>query len=415
VTTARRARTIVLTPIGSRGDVQPMVALGLELAGHGHHVTIAAPENFASWVREHGLAFAPVGPDIEAQIRHFGEQAHETRKQMVIMRREIIPHQFDALPDICARADLLVGAGLQVAGPSIAELLGIPYAFVAYAPVVLRSGRYPPPVVRSQRLPGIVNRAVWHGFEAMLGVMIARAISRHRASLDLPPVRDVARYMTSFPILLAADRALTGDVPDLAPNVHRTSALRLPDDGTLPYDVQAYLDAGPAPVLVGFGSMVTDRAADLVATFVRAAEAAGVRLIVQAGWTGITPEQVAVPATCLLTGAIAHSALLPRVGAVVHHGGSGTTASVARAGCPQLVIPHLLDQFYWAERVRTLGLGPEPIHVRRVRRSEPLATALHDLATNAEYRANAQALAPRLTDDGAADCATILEGFIRAA
>ena len=406
---ASRRRRIVLAPVGSRGDVQPMLALALGLQARGHDVRVGAPANFAAWIQSYGIPFTALGPDMEADLRRHGDRVQSARHQMRILRSEIVPQQFAALPDLCADADVVVGAGLQAAGPSVAEALGVPYVFVAYAPVVLASAHHPPPMVRFQRLPRVVNRACWRGFDALLGLVLAGPISRGRRDLGLPPVRDVAAYLTASPIVVAAETALTGVAPDLPPSAQLVPALRLPDHGDLPEDLRAFLDAGPPPILLGFGSMVTHRMRAVVEIFGAAAGETGLRLLIQPGWTGVSAPEVRVGAHCALIGAVPHHALLPRVRAVVHHGGAGTTTSVARAGRPQLVVPHLLDQFYWAERVRALGLGPPPVPVWRVRRVPPLADALRRLVTTVDYERNAAAVAKGITGDGVEAAIRILE------
>jgi vancomycin aglycone glucosyltransferase len=370
---------------------------------------VAAPPNFAVWVRSHGLGFAPVGTDMEADLRRHGDAVQTTRHQMRILRTEIVPQQFAAMPEICAEADLIVGAGLQVAGPSVAERLGIPYAFVAYAPVVLRSEYHAPPVVPWQRLPRVGNRLCWHGFARMLRLVLERPVTHGRRRLGLAPVRDLSAYLTAHPIIVAADTALTGIVPDLAPNVHRVAALRLEDGSALPPDVAAFLDRGDPPVLVGFGSMFLGRMRELVRRCAEAAVTAGVRLLIQSGWTGLAERDVALPEHCLLTGAVSHDQLLPRVRAVMHHGGAGTTTSVTRAGRPQLVVPLLLDQFYWAGRVRALGLGPRPVAVHRLQRLRVLGPALERLVSTEAYARQATTLASRITGNGVAEAIGLLE------
>jgi UDP:flavonoid glycosyltransferase YjiC (YdhE family) len=406
-----RQRRIVLAPVGSRGDVQPMLALALGLRARGHDVRFGAPANFEAWIRAHGIPFVALAPDMEVDLRRHGDRVQSARHQIRILRSEIVPQQFAALPDLCAGADLIVGAGLQAAGPSVAEALGVPYAFVAYAPVVLASAHHPPPMVRYQRLPKAVNRACWRGFDTLLRLVLAGPISRGRRLLGLPALRNVAAYLTASPIVIAAETALTGLAPDLPPTAHLVPALRLPDQGDLPEEVRAFLDAGAPPVLLGFGSMVTHRMRTVIEIFARAADEVGIRLLIQPGWTGVSAPDVRVGAHCALIGAVPHHALLPRVRAVVHHGGAGTTTSVARAGRPQLVVPHLLDQFYWAERVRALGLGPPPMPVWRVRRVQPVARALHRLVATAAYQRNAAGVASGITGDGVEAAIPILEGM----
>jgi vancomycin aglycone glucosyltransferase len=159
--------------------------------------------------------------------------------------------------------------------------------------------------------------------------------------------------------------------------------------------------------------MVTDRAHALVRLFTRAAALAGVRLLIQPGWSGVSSQDVAAPPGCLLAGDLPHGALLGRVAAVVHHGGAGTTTSVVRGGRPQLVLPHLLDQFYWADRVRRLGLGPRPVPVWRVRRAGALALMLDQLVTTRSYAERAAALAATIRGHGVAEAAAVLEGLLR--
>jgi vancomycin aglycone glucosyltransferase len=390
-----------------------MLALAVALRERGHAVTLAGPANFEAWVRAYGVPFAAVVPDMEADVRRYGDRAQRLGHQMHILRTELIPNQFAVLPEVCADADLIVGAGLQLAGASVAEALGIPYAFVAYAPAVFRSAHHPPPIVGIRHLPRPGNRVAWRAFGWLLHGVLAGPLAEGRRRLGLPPVRDVAAHLSSHTAVLAADRAITGTVPDLPPHVHPVAALRLANRGELPPGVAAFLAAGPPPVLVGFGSMVTDRARDLVRLIVRAAALAGVRVLVQTGWTGVSGGQLPPTSQALLAGDLPHDALLPRVAGVVHHGGAGTTTSVARAGRPQLVLPHLLDQFYWANRVRQLGLGPTPIPVWRIRRVRPLARMLQRLVGTPTYADRAASLAARITGDGAAGSVTILEGLLR--
>jgi UDP:flavonoid glycosyltransferase YjiC (YdhE family) len=406
---ADTGRCIVLAPVGSRGDVQPMLALALGLRARGHDVRFGAPANFETLIRAHGFPFTALAADIEADLRRHGDRVQSARHQLRILRDEMVPRQFAALAGLCAGADLIVGAGLQAAGPSVAEALGVRYAFVAYAPVVLASAHHPPPMMRFQRLSPVVNRVSWRGFEALLTLALAGPISDGRRALGLPPVRNVAAYLTAPPIVVAADTALTGVASDLPPHAHLVPALRMPDHGDLTDDVRAFLDAGPPPVLLGFGSMVTHRMRAVIEIFAAAAEQAGVRLVIQPGWTGVSVRDVRVGPHCAIVGAAPHHALLPRVRAVVHHGGAGTTASVARAARPQLVVPHLLDQFYWAERVRALDLGPPPVPVWRVRRVRPVAALLARLTGTARYEENAAQVARRITGDGVAAAIGVLE------
>jgi sterol 3beta-glucosyltransferase len=181
-----------------------------------------------------------------------------------------------------------------------------------------------------------------------------------RAGVGLPPVHDVYRYLVfSGHLLLAFDAPLAPVPQDLSAPHTPAGFWFLPPEGVLPPEVEEFLAAGPPPVYIGFGSMKTRDADRLTRTLVGAAQRADQRLLLGAGWAGLGAE--ALPRGCLTVGTVPHELLFPRVAAVVHHGGAGTTVAAARAGTPQVVVPHFGDQFYWGQRVRKLGLGPKPI------------------------------------------------------
>ncbi len=401
---------IVLAPYGTRGDVQPMVVLGLGLQERGHAVTIAAPRNFADWVRGFGLDFAVGGDDIAAELRRAGDRAQSVRYQMNFLRRTLIPAQFAQLARVCEGADAVVGAGVQIAGPSVAERHGIPYGFVAYVPSVIRAAVHAPPFVRGQRWPPIVNRLWWTLFGAASDVLLRGPIDRARQTLDLRPITSVETYLQGQRILVAADPVLAPTPVGMRGNVRVAGGLALQEQGAVPAEVEDFLSAGDPPVLLGFGSMVTDRAPSIARVFARAAERAGLRLLIQAGWSdvGEGPSSDA----CLATGPVPHHALLPRVRAVVHHGGAGTTTAVARAGRPQWILPHLLDQFYWAHRVHALQLGPRPIPIGRVRRVPAVERGLRTLARSATYAGRARDVASSMRGtDGLTEAVKFVEAL----
>jgi UDP:flavonoid glycosyltransferase YjiC (YdhE family) len=153
-----------------------------------------------------------------------------------------------------------------------------------------------------------------------------------------------------------------------------------------PAELVAFLDEGEPPLLVSLGAMSAGKGAETATLFVEAVEAARVRAIVQ-GWDGAM-KQLRLPPSIHAAEPVPHGWLLPRTSGLVHHGGFGTTAAGFRAGIPQLIIPHIADQFYWGQRVKELGVGPPAIGRSKLK-GENLAAALNDLAYNAEYRATA--------------------------
>ncbi|GAB1510728.1 glycosyltransferase [Actinophytocola sp. KF-1] len=332
---------VLLSTIGSRGDVQPLVALGVRLRELGHEARLCAPPDFRAFAGEHGLPFVPVGPELRT-----GARAVDPRTAVA----DMVAGQFAALRTAAADCDVLVGCNqLQVAAPSVAESLGIRYVFADYSPIAFPSPHHLPPRLPGQR-PGEDPATAWAHEAERRTATFGPALNEHRAAAGLDPVTDVLAHILTDRPLLAADPALAPAPPDLAAT--QTGAWLLPDDRPLAPEVSAFLDDGEPPVYVGFGSTLAPNTTGAAA--VGAVRALGRRAIVLRGWGGLAPE----PAPDCLTIAEANlPALFGRVAAVVHHGGAGTTTAAALARAPQVVVPQHYDQHYFAERVTALGIG----------------------------------------------------------
>jgi UDP:flavonoid glycosyltransferase YjiC (YdhE family) len=171
--------------------------------------------------------------------------------------------------------------------------------------------------------------------------------------------------LMSARMLVAADPELAPLAAGTSPSSLQTGPWILRDVDGLEPRVEAFLRAGPPPIYVGFGSMVAKRSLMLGRWIVQAAASIGCRLIVAGGWASLDAELVESDRVLAISEA-PHDKLFPHVAAAVHHGGAGTTTAAARAGIPQVVVPHILDQFYWAHRVEVLGLGPQSLPVDAV-------------------------------------------------
>ena len=388
---------IALAVEGTRGDVYPMLALGDRLRARGHEIVVCAPPDFGADTQAHGFTFHPVG---RAARETLGELAEAVVKGGLRMLRAAnhylegsLRAQFAALPDATAGAHRIIGAGLQMAGASVAERHGVAYRYVAYVPSLLPSREHAPFFLPLPQLPQWGNRLAWSLLRHSYNAMLSGLLSRERAALGLGPVRDVlAHFMTERP-LLAADPELAPVPADLRDRTTVIGCLHPMDGPELPPKLESFLEAGPPPVYLGFGSMTDTDPAGTTNLMLRAVELAGCRALVSEGWAGLGQQPLS--ADVLAIGAVSHARLFPRMAAIVHHGGAGTTTTAARAGVPQIVVPHLFDQIYWGERVSALGLGPPQI--RRTRLSaERLAAALREVLENEVIQERAQALAGRL-------------------
>ena len=391
---------VLLSTIGSRGDVQPLVALALALKALGQEVRLCVPPDFRDWLEGLGMPVTPIGPELRpttGKARPTNTPPPpEQRRQMMA---STVATQFETITAAAQDCDVIVGAtALQIASPSVAERMGVPYVFVAYCPAVLPSPHHAPPVLSMLgETPAAVMpdySDLWIQDAQRWNELWRDPLNSQRAALGLAPVDDVHSYILTEQPWLAADPTL-GPWPDPAdPSVFQTGAWILPDSRPLSPELEAFLDAGEPPVYFGFGS--TRAPEDLSQVMIQTARALGRRAIVLRGWADLA--LVDDEPDCLLIDEVNQHALFRRVAAVVHHGGAGTTTAAARAGAPQVIIPQHYDQHYWAQRIDQLGIGSA--HAPGSPTTDSLTRALKR-ALQPDVAARARAIAPAVRDDGA--------------
>jgi vancomycin aglycone glucosyltransferase len=319
---------------------------------------------------------------------------------------ELIATWFGTVAAAAEGCDAIVGSGVipaAVGARSVAEKLGLHFVHVSYCPVYLPSPHHPPPPLPGPPLPPDVtdNRALWElnaqGYNAVFGP----TLNRHRIANGLPPVDNVRDYLHGDHPWLAADPVLAPWPQPADLGVVQTGAWILPDERPLPPDLEAFLDTGPAPVYVGFGSMRAP--ADIARVAIEAIRAQGRRVLLGSGWADLAP--VDDRDDCFAVGEVNQQALFGRVAAVVHHGGAGTTTTATRAGAPQVVVPQWGDQPYFASRMADLGVGAA--HDVRAPTAQSMAVAL-GTALAPRTRARAKAVAATIRTDGATVAARLL-------
>ena len=355
---------ILLVSHGTRGDVQPIVALGVALKARGHLVQLVAPANFLTWVRGHGLDMQSDGIDVEALLRSSASGLQSLSWQMRYLL-DATPLLFEPVARASEGCDLIICAGIQFAAASVAQWRNVPYAHVVFCPCATPNSATPPPNVHTQTLPRWINRLLWQAGGPLADLALRGAINRGRATLGLEALDNPIRQILNGRTILAADPDL-GPLPHDAPKgAMTTDAWVLEEPGALDARVEAFLQQGPAPIYIGFGSMIAPRAPELVVQAVAAARAIGRRAVIAGGWAALQAH-IQEGDDVITLDNVPHSLIFPRVAAAVHHGGAGTTTAAARAGVPQILLPHILDQYYWAHRVEVLGLGPPALPIERV-------------------------------------------------
>ncbi|MFE5720498.1 glycosyltransferase [Streptomyces erythrochromogenes] len=402
---------VLLSTYGSRGDVEPLVGLAVRLRELGAEVLVCAPpdDEFAKRLAGAGVSMVEVGPS----ARTLMTGAPPSKANLPQRAADLIAGQLQVIPAAAEGCDLLVATGAMpaIAGArSVAEKLGIGYVSAIFQQLTLPSPHRPPLPYPGRPFPPDVtdNRALWDLDAQSINALFGEALNTNRASICLPPVDNVRDYAFGDRPWLATDPVLDPwlETPEL--DVVQTGAWVLPDERPLPAALDAFLDAGTPPVYVGFGSMAVRGGEEAARVAIEAVRASGRRVLLGRGWAdlGLIDDQV----DCFAVGEVNHQQLFGRVAAVVHHGGAGTTTTAARAGAPQVVVPQLADQPYWAGRVAELGIGAA--HDGPVPTTESLSAALKT-ALDPETGSRAKTVAATIRTNGAMTAAKLLLDTVR--
>ncbi|MFD8782119.1 glycosyltransferase [Kitasatospora sp. NPDC059599] len=397
---------VVLSTYGSRGDVEPLAGLAVHLRALGARVRVCAPpdEEFAARLAEAGVEVVPVGQSVRSLVT--GPRPAPTDFPR---RAAALVEQFhEAVLAAAEPGGAVVATGLfpAVAGAqAAAEKLGAHFAYVALQPTMLPSPHHPPFEYPMRPYPAEVtdNRELWALNVEAMNALFGEAVNGHRAAVGLPVAENVRDHVFTDRPWLATDPTLGPWLLPADREVVHTGAWILPDDRPLPADLEAFLTAGEAPVYVGFGSMPLADAAATARAAVDAVRAQGRRVLLGRGWARLAEADGAVD--CFAVDEVNQQALFPRVAAVVHHGGAGTTTTAARAGVPQVLVPQIVDQPYWAARVAALGIGVA--HDGPTPTADSLSAALRQALTPG-IAERAAAVAGGIRDDGAAVAAKLL-------
>jgi len=372
---------IILATCGSRGDVQPMLALSLALKQKGHDVLLAGPPEKALWAKQLGCPYHPLGSNVTAFIDGMAN-AHSIPSaiRFLIFLRNEVSSQFDLLPKIIAGADLVIGSSLVFALSSVAQAMGIAYRYIAFTPQLLPSATHPAPIFKHQGWPRWYNRMSWRVGRLLDGFNLTLLINNKRKQLGIRPVRDIFKHVIGGRVIVASDRAISEVPPDVeVPAFSQTGYMHLTQPVEYSHKLNVFLDAGPPPVYAGFGSMPKPDQIDNVSRIVKASRLSGRRVVIAKFWDG--PSEYAADEDVFFIQKYPHLGLFPHMAAVIHHGGAGTTASSAFSGVPQIIVPHILDQYYWGHQVHRSNLGPKPIW-RSNLTSRKLAEAIQECLSN---------------------------------
>lgn len=412
VTMTDKQRIAILT-YGSRGDVEPFVALGLGLQDVGYAVELAGPAPFAELAEGYGLKFVPIEGNPDELAQAFADRAGLSWPRMVArMVEHVLPlgaAAFRTAEKVVRNVDLVVHSFLMTdAGHTLARLRGVPDVSAQFFPVFLPTSAFTAVALPDLPLGGAYRRAT-HALNTAMFRFGARLLYRRVkvSSAGLPalspwPFKSPAGVRP--PILFAYSPRILAKPADWPSWAHVTGfwQLPLPTGWTPPEMLIRFLQSGPRPVFFGPGSMQTGKLQHLLGDVIAAARASGQRVCL-----GVSPEALTEDLRgedVFASGSIPYSWLFPRMRYILHHGGAGTTGTAVTAGVPSTAIPFSADQGFWARRIHQLGVGPVAPPARHLTRDRLMAI-LSDAMDNPDYERRAALLGGEIRQENGVACA----------
>ncbi|MFF6987616.1 nucleotide disphospho-sugar-binding domain-containing protein [Streptomyces sp. NPDC010273] len=404
---------------GSRGDVAPYTGLGHALVRAGHEVTLVTHAAFAPLVAGSGVGFHPLPVDPRAELESSrGRGLHRSASgagkllRVVGMARALVGRMTDDLLTAARSSEvLLLSSSLGPLGHAIAEGLSLPSMGVYLQPIA-PTGEFAPPVLGGGSWGAVGNRVAGRGVNRAVEHVFAAAVPELRTRLGLPRTRPGAALRTrerrNWPVHHGFSPLIVPRPADWRPGL-TVAGYWWPYDGDaqLPSELRDFIDAGPPPVFVGLGSATVPDPERLSAEIVRALRLAGLRGVIQRGWGGLEASGDDV----LTVGEVPHAALFPRMAAVVHHCGAGTTAAGLRAGVPAVPVPIQFDEGFWAARLVALGVAPRAVPLRGLT-AESLSAALVRAVREPAHAERAAVLGARVrAEDGVAPVLAALDAY----
>lgn len=416
---------ITIFAFGSRGDVQPYVALGTGLMASGHSVCLNTHAIFESMVREHGLDFYPTpGDPREVLITHaVADLGNNPIKINRWLRMNFKPHLeelFRVTLDAAQGCELMLISPLSLAAWHVAQKMRLPGIGVFLQPATPTRelpGSMAIPLPDWVPFRGAYNYLTTKFSTQSLFNMLRPLTNECRAEvLDLPPLSASYYWRTDapkagVPMIYGFSPSVVPKPANWGPTIQVSGYWFLPDGQSYvpPTDLTGFLESGPAPVYVGFGSMVDHEREAMTRLVVEAITLSGQRAILLGGWSEL--GSAALPDHIFRIDSVPHDWLFPRMAAVVHHGGAGTTAAGLRAGLPNVIVPFFGDQTFWGWRVHQLGVGPKWIPRKRLT-AERLAGAISQAVADPAMKRRAAELGSTIrAEDGISTAVALVERF----
>jgi sterol 3beta-glucosyltransferase len=420
---------VFIVTAGSRGDVQPYVALGKGLKTAGHIVTICTCLSFEPFIKEHGIKYGYMNNDfIKFADSEAGREAMEgganafnlVKSMIVLMKdakaliREMMKDAWNAAQEV--EPDLIIFHPKALAGSHIAEKLGIPAILAVPVPVIVPTSEFVAIGFPNLKLGGAYNKLSYsivhkgyHSYDDVVNEFRQDVLGLGKYPKSTTPIQ--MSDGLPIPVLHGYSETVWPRPHDWPETAFVTGYWFLDqDEGWRPPEqLEAFLRAGEPPIYIGFGSMAGRKPERMTNIVIDALKKIEQRGIIATGWGGLSADDL--PETIYKIDKVPHDWLFPQVAAVVHHGGAGTTAAGLRAGKPSVICPFLIDQPLWGARVHSLGVGPKPIPQNKLT-VDKLANALEDAIANPPIRRKAELIGQKIrNEDGIGKAITIIENI----
>ncbi len=401
---------MMIFSMGTRGDVQPLIALGKGLQAAQIDFTLVVGSNFRDWLEDEGLPFADLGVDMQAMMSSPAGQnwiensSSNPLNEMRHMHKMVTDNALsmgEASLQLCQQADMLV-SNLPTFSfvYSVAQKLNKPLINILLQPMKptrLADSTLRPIIPRHSNPLNLISG--YMGLAFLWQIFADGTNQIRREILDMPPLTrgEFIGAWNRTPTIHGISPLVAPNAPDWSANTYTSGYWFLDQPDWQPSaELSAFLEAGSAPVYLGFGSMSSSTAEQTASIMIEALQRTGQRGIIASGWGGLKTSHV--PDNIFLLDAAPHDWLFPQMTAAVHHGGSGTTAAALRAGIPSTVVPHMGDQPYWGRRVHELGVGPKMIP-RHQLTADRLTQAIQQMVNDSSMRQKARELGGKIQQE----------------
>lgn len=386
---------ITITAIGSRGDVQPYVALAAGLQRAGHEVRLSAPQIFARLITEYGLQHLPISVNPQEIMDHPAVQAASQSGNYVLWfrtlfreGRSMIQTFLEEVYANCQEGEIIISSMIPYGAYDAAQKRHLPFVQTVLGPYYPTTAFPAPGItlpvnwkIANKLTYGVVDQAFWQFFRP-----IQNRWRKERLGLPPFPFRGPSRHIRQrSPTVMGYSSTVVPTPPDWPASNYVTGYWFLDEaeDWQPPAALVSFLETKPTPIYIGFGSMPERDSSRMTQLILEALRSSGQRCVLLGGWAGLGRERL--PDTVFQVDSIPHAWLFKRVAAVVHHGGAGTTAAGLRAGVPSIITSYTADQFFWSACIAALGVGPRSVSYHKLT-AEALAAMIRQAVADKEMR-----------------------------